>query len=71
MEFERDGAEGHGWIAAGAVFGGAIHRIADDGQVSIGEVEADLMGAAGDGAGFDEGKIVSALENFEVRFCIF
>ena len=68
---ESNRAEGHGWISAGAIFRSAIHRVADDGQVSIGEVEADLVGAAGDGAGFDEGKIVCALENFEVGFRVF
>ena len=35
------------------------------------QVEADLVGAAGDGAGFDEGEIVFSFEHCEVGFGVF
>ena len=68
---EFDGAEGHGWVAKDAVVGGAVHGVAKDGEAGVLEVEADLVGAAGDGAGFDEGEIVFSFEHCEVGFGVF
>ena len=69
--FEGNRTEGHGWVAASAIFSSAIHRVADDGQVGVCQMQPDLMRAARDGAGFDQGKIIIPFEDFEVGFRVF
>lgn len=63
-EGDAVGVEVEGWIGEGEGLGAAesaareVEGIADDGVSGVPEVDADLVGAAGEGAGFDEGGAV-------------
>ena len=47
----------------GALF--AVLCVSYEGATYVGEMGADLMGAACDGCGFDEGKVVSKIKAAE------
>ena len=53
--------------ASGGVGDSAVRLVANDGVAHVGEVDADLMAAAGFELQFDERRVVAALEHFEVR----
>ena len=69
--FERNGPKSHGGIAASAVFGRAVHGVAENGEASVLEMEANLVSAASDRAGFDESEIVFLFQKLEVSFGVF
>lgn len=69
--FEADGAKSHGRGFARAVLRGAVHGVADDWQAGVGEVNANLMGATGEGPGFDQSETFFAVEDIEKCFGLF
>ena len=60
---EFAGVEGE---AAGRIGDGAVGFVADDGVAHVGEVDADLMAAAGFELEFDECVVVRAFEDLEM-----
>lgn len=61
VEAEWGGGDVQGLGVAIGFAVGQVNGIADDGEAKLPEVGADLVGASGDGAGFDEGGVVAVL----------
>ena len=66
VKVEGGGVDGEGLGVAGDLVVRLIDGIADDGEAELPKVSADLIGAAGEGTGFDEGGVVrKAFEHVE------
>ena len=66
VEVQWSGIEREGLGVAGDLVVRLIDGIADDGEAELPKVSADLIGAAGEGTGFDEGGVVrKAFEHVE------
>ena len=53
-----------------ADFGAAVFFVAEDGVADAGEMDADLVGAAGFEPAFDEGYEAEAFEDLPVGYCV-
>ena len=63
VKMERSGVEGERLGVARDLVIRQVNGVADDGEAELPEVGADLVGAPGDGTGFDESRVVG--ETFE------